>query len=63
MPVSRFYKVIYYKDRKKEWRTRIKAPNGRIIFDSGESYKRIRSAMTAFKNFSVGNFKEEINRG
>lgn len=30
----------FYQDRKKEWRWRILARNGKIIADSGESYKR-----------------------
>jgi uncharacterized protein YegP (UPF0339 family) len=28
----------YYKDARGEWRWRLKAPNGRIIADSGEGY-------------------------
>ncbi|MEP6819414.1 MAG: YegP family protein [bacterium] len=29
----------YYKDSKGEWRWRLKSSNGRILGDSGESYK------------------------
>jgi len=29
-----------YRDRKREWRWRLTAPNGRILADSGEGYKR-----------------------
>ncbi len=32
----------YYKDAKGEWGWRLKAPNGRIIADSGEDYKTER---------------------
>ena len=37
------YKVEMYQDKKKEWRWRLKAPNGKIIAH-GEGYKR-RSTM------------------
>ena len=33
-------KFIIYRDKKKEWRWRLKAKNGRILADSGEGYKR-----------------------
>lgn len=29
----------YYQDRKKEWRWRLIASNGRIVAESGEGYK------------------------
>lgn len=32
-------KFEYYKDEQDEWRWRLRAANGRIIADSGESYK------------------------
>ena len=32
-------KLIYFKDKKGEWRWHIKARNGRIIACSGEGYK------------------------
>lgn len=31
-----------YKDRKGEWRWRVRARNGKIIADSGEGYRRKR---------------------
>jgi len=33
-------KFIIYCDKKKEWRWRLKAKNGRVLADSGEGYKR-----------------------
>jgi hypothetical protein len=38
-------KIIVYKDRKKEWRWRLVARNGKIVAESGEGYKRKRSAL------------------
>lgn len=37
-------KFEIYKDRKKEWRWRLKARNGKIIAVSGEGYKRKRTS-------------------
>lgn len=39
--------VEIYKDRSGEFRSRIKARNGNILFDSGEGYKRRAGAMRA----------------
>jgi len=36
-----------YRDRRKEWRWRLKAANGRIIADSGEGYSRREHARRA----------------
>jgi uncharacterized protein YegP (UPF0339 family) len=36
--MERHYKFEVYEDKKKEWRFRIVASNGRIIADSGEGY-------------------------
>lgn len=36
-----------YRDRRKEWRWRLKAGNGRILADSGESYSRKRDVYRA----------------
>jgi len=33
-------KIEIYKDKKLEWRWRIKARNGKILADSGEGYNR-----------------------
>ena len=39
----------YYKDTKGEWRWRLKAPNGRIIADSGEGYKNEQECLDDIK--------------
>lgn len=52
-------KRTIYKDKKGEWRWRIKAGNGRIMADSGEGYKRKRSlvdAMRKLDDFFWSNF-------
>jgi len=36
-----------YQDRKREWRWRLRAGNGRIVADSGESYRKRRAARLA----------------
>lgn len=36
-----------FKDMRGEWRWRLKASNGKVIADSGEGYKRERSAVNA----------------
>lgn len=38
-----------YRDRKGEWRWRLKAGNGRKIANSGEGYKRRSAAVLAAK--------------
>lgn len=38
-------RFVIYRDKKKEFRWRLKANNGKIIADSGESYKRIKSCV------------------
>ena len=35
----------YYKDKKGEWRWRLKAANGRILADSGEGYKNLSDCL------------------
>lgn len=32
--------VVFYKDRKKQWRWSVYAMNGRVLADSGEGYRR-----------------------
>jgi uncharacterized protein len=39
----------YYKDTKGEWRWRLKAPNGRIVADSGEGYKNEQECLDDIK--------------
>jgi uncharacterized protein YegP (UPF0339 family) len=41
------YTVAVYQDRAGGWRWRMKAPNGRIVADSAESYVRRRTAERA----------------
>jgi uncharacterized protein YegP (UPF0339 family) len=36
---------IYYKDKKSEWRRRLKASNGRIVADSAEGYTTERECL------------------
>ncbi len=36
-----------YRDKRKEWRWRLTASNGRILADSGEGYKRKRDCLAA----------------
>jgi uncharacterized protein YegP (UPF0339 family) len=45
-------KFDVYQDRKKEWRWRLIAKNGRIVADSGEGYTRRASAFRALHRFS-----------
>jgi uncharacterized protein YegP (UPF0339 family) len=44
-------KLVFYKDRKGEWRWRWRARNGRIMADSGEGYSSKRKAMKAVVRF------------
>jgi hypothetical protein len=41
--------IEIYKDRKGEWRLRVRAANGRILLVSSEGYKRERSAANLVK--------------
>lgn len=52
-------KVVIYKDRKGEWRWRFVAPNGRIVADSGEGYKRKGNAIRGFKSLRDGSWDAE----
>lgn len=36
-----------YRDRKREWRWRLRAANGRVLADSGEGYKRQKACERA----------------
>ena len=40
-------KLEIYRDRRGEWRWRLRASNGRILADSGEGYRRLASARHA----------------
>lgn len=46
-------KIQIYKDKKGEYRWRLKAINGKIIADSGEGYKRKRNARIAIDRVVV----------
>lgn len=37
--------LVFYKDRKGEWRWHLKARNGRIVAESGEGYRQRQSAV------------------
>lgn len=41
---KRVPQIFVYRDRKGEWRWRLKAANGKIVLESGESFKRRPSA-------------------
>ena len=32
--------VVFYKDRKREWRWQVRGRTGRVLADSGEGYRR-----------------------
>lgn len=55
-------KVIYYRDKKRRWRIRIKARNGRILFctSEGDGYRSRHAAEHAFevlcRTIAVGRF-------
>lgn len=40
--------IEYYRDKKFEWRWRLRHRNGRIMADSGEGYKRKYGAVRAW---------------
>ena len=40
-------KIEVHRDGRREWRWRLRAPNGRILADSGEGYRRRRSVREA----------------
>ena len=42
-------KLFVYRDRKREWRWRMVGPNGRIVADSGEGYKRLTGLLTGLR--------------
>lgn len=43
------FRLTIYRDRKREWRWRLKHKNGCIMADSGEGYTRKPDAMRAAK--------------
>ncbi|HEV57109.1 MAG TPA: DUF1508 domain-containing protein [Phycisphaerales bacterium] len=42
-------KIELYRDARREWRWRLRAPNGRIVADSGEGYRRRAAALRAIE--------------
>jgi len=44
--------LVIYKDKKKEWRWKLKAKNGRVIAVSSEGYKRKSSAINSIQLLS-----------
>ena len=49
-------KASIYQDKKREWRWRIKARNGRIVADSGEGYRRRVDAGEALYAVAYGDW-------
>ena len=43
----------FYRDRRKEWRWRYRAANGKIIAESGEGYKNREDCEEGYFSFSV----------
>lgn len=54
--------VEIYKDHNDEYRSRIKARNGRILFDSGEGYKRKASARRGVDALCLDSAQRVIER-
>lgn len=46
-------KVEFFKDRKKEWRWRLRASNGRIVATSGEGYRRPSGAAKTLQRLAT----------
>lgn len=53
-------KFTVYQDRKKEWRWRLTAKNGRTIADSGEGYASKRNAVRAAQRMRDLLFAENV---
>lgn len=47
----RSFTMTFYRDSRKEWRWRLKSPNGRIVAESGEGYKRLGGAVNGANSF------------
>ncbi len=48
----------YYKDKKGEWRWRLKASNGRIIADSGQGYRNEQDCLAGIDRVKRSNDAE-----
>lgn len=46
------YRIVVYRDRKREFRWRILHRNGRIVADSAEGYVRRASCVRSVKNLA-----------
>jgi uncharacterized protein len=53
-------KFEIYKDKRKEWRWRLKARNGRKVANSGEGYKRPGACEKAMNRFAIGAVKARV---
>ncbi len=55
-------KILYYKDKKKEWRWKMQAKNNKILADSAEGYKRRpaceKAAMKIIGDIQAGDIEE-----
>ena len=47
-------KFELYRDRKKLWRWRLRARNGKVIADSAESYKRVSDCLRGINMVRLG---------
>lgn len=50
-------RVEIYKDKRGEWRWRVKHSNGRILADSGEGYSRKSDAKKGFERLAASIIK------
>jgi len=54
------HKIEFYDDAQGEWRSRVRAANGRIILDGGEGYKRCRDARRALFRFLLSAKQDRV---
>lgn len=59
--VKRLYRFELYRDRKREWRWRLRAVNGRVLADSGEGYRSRFSARRAISALRFGVQHAEVH--
>ena len=52
-------KLRVYRDARREWRWQALAPNGRIVTESGESYKRLDGLRKGLQR--AGNILESVS--
>jgi uncharacterized protein YegP (UPF0339 family) len=51
-----------YRDRKRDFRWRLRARNGKIVAESGEGYKRIRSLLKSYYSIAKAFRVNSIDR-